>query len=670
MARGRMILSWLWLVMLVASTQQAFAEAAKSPNTPTQRMQQLFAGESPQGVEELRSMQDSFRQVAAQVLPCTVGVNIGEAWGSGVIVSKDGYVLTAAHVAGRPNMMAHFVLNDGRIVTGITLGLNRTADAGMMKITTPGEYPFAPMGDSQRVKEGHWSLALGHPGGYSKQRGMVLRSGRISFTSGTDLISDCTLVGGDSGGPLFNMHGHVIGIHSRIAEDLIANHHVPVNIFRESWDRLVKAEVWGHFPGNEPSLGVKGPKDTADAKIAKVLSDSPAAKAGIKEGDVVLKINEKQVTTFASLVEEVQKHEPEERVKLEVMRENTKIDVTVRLGRKRGGEPISLPELGFSRLNPKMMAAFKTVAEQANPSTVRIFCDKKWCALGTVVDAQGYIFTKASELKGKIECQFHDQQRLPAKIVGYDRKLDLAMLQVERTDLKPVVWGNENEATLGSWLVTAGWRDSVGSNLRPMTIGTVSANTRAIPRSNGGLGVELQATPTGAGIRKVLPRSAAEKAGLLTNDIITHVGDKELHHFNELQKAIFAFDPGDEVQLVVKRGDETLNLTVVLGSFQQIIEGERAEFQNSLGGRLSQRRAGFARVLQHDTVLDPEQCGGPILNLEGQTVGMNIARAGRVESYALAASVIQPLIADFKAGKYPPPSDANLQSMQTTAVKK
>jgi serine protease Do len=120
----------------------------------------------------------------------------------------------------------------------------------------------------------------------------------------------------------------------------------------------------------------------------------------------------------------------------------------------------------------------------------------------------------------------------------------------------------------------------------------------------------------------------------------------------------------------VRRGSETLNLTVVLGSFQQIIEGERAEFQNSLGGRLSQRRAGFARVLQHDTVLDPEQCGGPVLNLEGEAVGMNIARAGRVESFALAASIIQPLIADFIAGKYPPPNEQIVDTMQTTAAKK
>jgi serine protease Do len=613
-------------------------------------------------------MQESLRQVVAKSLPATVGVNIGESWGSGVLVSRDGYVLTAAHVAGRPNLAAHFVLHDGRIVTGVTLGLNRSLDAGLMKITTPGEYPFCPMGESTRVSEGNWCLALGHPGGYSRQRGMVLRAGRVSYTGKDDIISDCTLVGGDSGGPLFNLDGHVIGIHSRIAEDLIANHHVPVNVFREGWDRMVKGEAWGHFPGSEPSLGIRGVKDAEEAKVGKVLAESPAAKAGLKEGDVVLRLNELKVTTFGSLIEAVQKFNPDDRVQLHVRRGEEELDLTLRLGRKRTSESIAVPGLGFSRLSPKVVAAFQPAVAQANASTVRIYCDGKWSALGTVVDAEGYIFTKASELRGTIEVEFYDQKRLNATVVGSDRKLDLAMLKVERTDLKPVVWGDESLTSLGSWLVTAGWDHATVKNLRPLTFGVVSANARAIPRSNGGLGVELTDSPHGAGIRRIFPRSAAARAGLLENDVITHVGDKGVKHYSDLRELIFAYDPGDEVALTVRRGNDSLSITVVLGSFQQILEGERAEFQNSLGGRLSQRRAGYEKVLQHDTVLDPEQCGGPIVDLDGKAVGINIARASRVESYALAASIVQPLVAEFKAGKYAPTN--TLETMQTSAIKR
>jgi serine protease Do len=89
-----------------------------------------------------------------------------------------------------------------------------------------------------------------------------------------------------------------------------------------------------------------------------------------------------------------------------------------------------------------------------------------------------------------------------------------------------------------------------------------------------------------------------------------------------------------------------------------MIQGERAEFQNSLGGPLSRRRAGFPLVLQHDTVLNPKECGGPLLNIDGEVVGVNIARAGRVETYALPASVVKPLLDDLKSGKYPPSSEA------------
>lgn len=304
------------------------------------------------------------------------------------------------------------------------------------------------------------------------------------------------------------------------------------------------------------------------------------------------------------------------------------------------------PVAAFDKNQPKVLAAFKPTIENATKSTVRVFADEKRAALGFVVDKDGYVITKASELHGKLECQLIDGRRTSATLVGVDRTLDIAMLKVGWTDLKPVDWGDERTVERGSWLVTP------GLDPLPIGIGVLSATTRAIPRANGALGIELADAPNGGGVRRVFPKSPADKAGLQPGDIVTQVSGKVVKSLAELRDTIFSYEPGDEVALTVSRGDQSFEVQITLGNFQQMIQGERAEFQNSLGGALSQRRAGFPLVLQHDTVLKPVDCGGPLLDIDGKVVGMNIARAGRVESYALAASVIKPILEDMKAGKY------------------
>lgn len=318
------------------------------------------------------------------------------------------------------------------------------------------------------------------------------------------------------------------------------------------------------------------------------------------------------------------------------------------------------PVLAADKYQVKLLAAFRPAVEQATKSTAEVLSDGKRAALGVIVDKEGYILTKASELKGKLECRLIDGRRADAKLVGIERKLDLAMLKVEWNNLQPIEWGDEQGVDRGSWLLTTGLQSD------PIGIGVVSATPRAIPRANGALGIQMQDAPGGVGIDRVFPKSPAEKAGLQAGDIVIRVGQKEVKNLTELRDTIFAYEPGDEVTLTVRRTTvaksenkpdtktEEFDVKITLGNFQQMIQGERAEFQNSLGGQLSQRRAGFPLVLQHDTVLKPQECGGPLLDIEGKAVGVNIARAGRVESYALAASIVKPILEDMKAGKYAP----------------
>lgn len=294
----------------------------------------IFAGAAPTSVAELRAMEDLQRRIVQRLVNCTVSLRVNSAQGSGVIISEDGYVLTAAHVAQKPNERIQVILADGRRLEGMTLGLNRNSDAGLAKITTPGTWPHLEMASADDISEGQWCVATGHPGGFERDRKPVVRVGRVLSKQKDLLITDCALVGGDSGGPLVDGQGRVIGIHSRIGTQLTANMHVPVQLFSESWDRLNASEAWGHLPGQTPFLGVQGDQDDPSAKITRVYASTPAEKAGIKPGDVVTKLGDKPVTSFNSLTEMIAECQVGDKVKVTVRRGEETLEFEVTLARR------------------------------------------------------------------------------------------------------------------------------------------------------------------------------------------------------------------------------------------------------------------------------------------------------------------------------------------------
>jgi len=279
---------------------------------------------APANVDELRAIQAQVNKVVAKVQPATVGILSGGASGSGVIISKDGYILTAGHVSGEKDRTVQIIMPNGDRKKAKTLGINKDIDSGLIKMVDDGPYPFIEMGKSSDLKLGQWVISLGHPGGYRQGRAPVVRLGRVLSANENLVTTDCTLVGGDSGGPLYDMEGHVIGIHSRIGVLITANIHVPVDTYRETWDRLAKSEVWGNRIGggggnrgrrNQPPqdtgkpgyLGVRGSDDDDRPLVAEVVPDSPAAKAGIKPGDVITKFNGQAIEQFETLKEQVGK---------------------------------------------------------------------------------------------------------------------------------------------------------------------------------------------------------------------------------------------------------------------------------------------------------------------------------------------------------------------------
>jgi len=232
-------------------------------------------------------------------------------------------------------------MRDGKQLDGETLGCWVDIDSGLVKITTPGKYPFVAMGDSAKLKKGQWVLATGHPGGYKQGRPPVVRLGRVLDSGKTLVRSDCTLVGGDSGGPLFDMEGKVVGIHSRIMGNITANIHVPVDTYRETWDRLAKGEVCGTTIGavgrpaqTAPYLGVMANADEANCKISDVTPGSPAEKAGFKVNDVIMKFGDKGIASFEELQKQVRSRKAGDSIAVQVRRGEETVTLNVTLGKR------------------------------------------------------------------------------------------------------------------------------------------------------------------------------------------------------------------------------------------------------------------------------------------------------------------------------------------------
>lgn len=296
-------------------------------------------GGIPASLDLLRLMERQQQKVAERAERCTVSVRIDRAQGCGVIITDSGYIVTAAHVAMRPGAKATITMSDGRQIAATTLGMNRHVDAGLIRIN-PGQnggkpWPYASLGTSDSLVPGMWCIAMGHPGGYDPARGAVIRVGRLLEVRPEVLVSDCALIGGDSGGPLFNMAGKLIAVHSRIGNRVSENLHVPIDHYDYSWDRMAAGQAWGFLPNFKPTLGVSGNQTTSEATIIKVAPGSPAAVAGIQPNDVVVRFGEISITSFQSLQNAVANTMPGERVRMVVRRDDHLVDVVVEIGRPK-----------------------------------------------------------------------------------------------------------------------------------------------------------------------------------------------------------------------------------------------------------------------------------------------------------------------------------------------
>ena len=278
-------------------------------------------------------------------------------------------------------------------------------------------------------------------------------------------------------------------------------------------------------------------------------------------------------------------------------------------------------------------------------NAVRIECRGQGVALGTIVGSDGWILTKASQLGGEPQCVLSDGRKFAASLVGVDKQYDLAMLRIGAEDLPAVHWTSEPDLRPGGWLITPGVERMVAS------VGVISVGERRIEGTTPVLGVKLAPSDDESRIAEVYPRSGAAEAGIQEGDLITHIAREAVHNLNELRAALQKFHAGDVVQATIDRGNTKLELDVTLGVEDDIFSGF-AQF--GVNGPLSRRRDDFPKAFQHDSVLDPTLCGGPALDMAGRVVGINIARADRVATFALSSQVLPGLVEKFRSSSKSP----------------
>ncbi len=287
----------------------------------------------------------------------------------------------------------------------------------------------------------------------------------------------------------------------------------------------------------------------------------------------------------------------------------------------------------------EVMAAFQSINAQAQPWTVRLVCDSQTVALGTIVRADGWILTKASDLTGNITCQFQDDLELPAEFVAYDHANDLALLKVEAVDLPVIQWSESAETAVGRWAVT------IGMGRNPSGVGIISAGRIEVraERGEGVLGIELVQEDGVPVVEAIVPESGAERARLAAGDLVEQIDGITLGSREELVTYVRSQRPGDLVSLVIRRGEATLTVPARLAYASGRFLSSQG-MMDHMGGELSFRRSGFDEVIPHDTVIAPNACGGPLVDLTGKAIGINIARAGRVQTLALPRSVVEPIV--------------------------
>lgn len=274
-------------------------------------------------------------------------------------------------------------------------------------------------------------------------------------------------------------------------------------------------------------------------------------------------------------------------------------------------------------------------------------------ATATWVGREGYFITKASEVPRLEECslKWDTHSKSGIREIRRDIQHDIVLAQaVQVKDAVPVSFASTQDLAFGQWLMSP----SLGKELK---IGVVSAQRRKIPGFGAAIGIrmddKIQKEAKGVRIIGVAEDSPAETAGLRANDIMLELAGETVSEYRRVNEIISTRQPGEEIEVKFRRGSKEDLLHVRLASRTKVManwDGE--DFAN---GGISIRTDNYAEVLQHDLPLKPVDMGGPLLDLNGRALGINIARVDRVTTFALPGEIFWPMVQKWiKADRFPP----------------
>ena len=305
----------------------------------------------------------------------------------------------------------------------------------------------------------------------------------------------------------------------------------------------------------------------------------------------------------------------------------------------------TLPKYRF-RNGEETLKAFAPVSAATRHSIVKFNVDGETVALGAVMDTNGLVLTKASEIKkGKLTCWLATEQEVGAELLSIDEEDDLALVLVEAQGLVPLQWAS-GEVSIGQWAITPGIAET------PHAVGIISALPRRIRPQRAFIGVQFDFTTSVPKIDELMPGLGAEKAGLKPGDLILAVNSSTVTNRDQVVETLRELRAGQTVKLRVQRDEEQFDAEVQRGlpGAGQVGRGFYPQHRlDRLGGEVSRRAQGFELAIEHDTVLPPWLCGGPLVDLEGKAIGLNIARAGRVTTYALSSKLVKQVFERLKS---------------------